>query len=99
MLYLGRDEKGRKRQRWVGGHRTRKEAEAALLDALTRVRTGVYADPGRQTLGEYLESWLDSVKPTLAATTWAGYRQALTKWVIPRIGRPLSPRSVRLPTR
>ncbi|MDP8976461.1 MAG: site-specific integrase [Actinomycetota bacterium] len=87
VLYLGRDEKGRKRQKWVGGHRTRKDAEAALLDALTRVQTGVYADPGRQTVGEYLEGWLDAVKPTLAATTWAGYRQALTKWVIPRIGR------------
>lgn len=52
VLYLGRDEKGRKRQKWVGGFHTRKAAEAALTEALHRLHTGVWADPGRQTVGE-----------------------------------------------
>ena len=35
VLYLGRDASGKKQQKWVGGHRTKKEAEDALVEALT----------------------------------------------------------------
>ena len=33
VLYLGRDATGRKRQRWVGGFRTKRAAEVAIVDA------------------------------------------------------------------
>jgi hypothetical protein len=33
VLYLGRDNDGKKRQKWVGGFRTRKDAEGALSEA------------------------------------------------------------------
>lgn len=87
VLYLGRDDEGRKRQKWVGGFRTRKDAEAALSEALERVRTGTWADPGRQTVGEYLEEWLTAVTPSLRASTAASYEQTLRGWVMPRVGR------------
>ena len=61
MLYLGRGPDGKKQQKWVGGFRTRREAEAALTEALERVRTGTWADAGRQTVGEYLEDSLKAV--------------------------------------
>ena len=87
MLYLGRDESRRKRQKWTGGFRTRREAEAALTSALGRMQAGTWVDPGRQTLAEYLDEWLASVKASLAPATWASYELMLSKWVIPRIGR------------
>jgi len=40
VLYLGRDETGRKKQKWVAGFRTRKDAEKALATALDQVHTG-----------------------------------------------------------
>jgi Arm DNA-binding domain/Phage integrase, N-terminal SAM-like domain len=86
VLYLGRDNDGKKRQKWVGGFRTRKDAEGALSEALERVRTGTWADPGRQTVGEFLEDWLTAVTPSLRASTAASYEQTLRGWVIPRIG-------------
>lgn len=87
VLYLGRDNDGRKRQKWVGGFRTRKDAEGALSEALERVRTGTWADPGRQTVREFLEDWLTAVTPSLRSSTAASYEQTLGGWVIPRIGK------------
>lgn len=86
VLYLGRGPDGKKQQKWVGGFRTRREAEAALTEALERVRTGTWADPGRQTVGEYLEDWLTAVRPSLRSSTATSYEHTLRKWVIPRLG-------------
>ena len=86
VLYLGRGPDGKKQQKWVGGFRTRREAEAALTEALERVRTGTWADPGRQTFGEYLEDWLTAIRPSLRSSTATSYEHTLRKWVIPRIG-------------
>jgi integrase len=92
VLYLGRDDQGRKRQKWVGGFRTKREAEGALTEALERRRTGTWGDPGRQTVGEFLTAWLLATKPSLRDTTAASYEATLTGWVVPRIG------SIRLAT-
>ncbi len=86
VLYLGRGPDGKKQQKWVGGFRTRREAEAALTEALERVRTGTWADPGRQTVGEYLEDWLTAVRPSLRSSTATSYEHTLRKWVVPWIG-------------
>ncbi|HET9690024.1 MAG TPA: tyrosine-type recombinase/integrase [Acidimicrobiales bacterium] len=87
VLELGRDAAtGKRRQKWVGGFRTKREAEAALTAALGRLQAGQFADPGRTTVGEFLEHWLDSVAPTLRETTAASYRATCVNWVIPSIG-------------
>jgi integrase len=48
----------------------------------------------RQTVGEYLEWWLESFikPPKRKARTWASYHQVLHKYVLPEIGKdPLTP--------
>jgi integrase len=88
VMYLGRDDQtGKKQQKWVGGFRTKKLAENALTEALERLRTGTWTDPGRQTVGEYLQGWLTSVTPSLRPTTAASYRWVIETWVEPRIGK------------
>lgn len=86
VLYLGRDADGKKRQKWVGGFRTKRDAENELTQVLERVRTGTWADPGRVTVGEYLEQWLDGIRPSLRTKTAASYDDVLRGLVIPRIG-------------
>lgn len=54
---LGRDQRtGRRKQKWIGGFKTKKEAEAALAQALAEVMRGTYIDPARITAGEWLRS-------------------------------------------
>ena len=86
VLYLGRDASGKKQQKWVGGHRTKKDAEDALVEALERMRTGMWIDPGTTTLGEYLTEWLAAMESNVLDTTYRAYEQMIRNWVVPRIG-------------
>jgi hypothetical protein len=86
VLYLGRGEDGRKQQKWVGGFRTKRSAEDALGEALGRISAGQFSDPGRITVGEFLDQWIDAISSGLRASTAASYRMLLFKRVIPRIG-------------
>ena len=70
VLYLGRDASGKKQQKWVGGHRTKKDAEDALTAALERMRTGLWVDPGSTTVGEYLAEWLGAMESNVLDTTY-----------------------------
>lgn len=37
-------------------------------------------------MGEFAQTWLEAVRPSLAPTTWAGYRNVLDRWVLPHVG-------------
>jgi len=89
VLYLGRDPDGKKKYKWVGGHRTKREAEDALVSALERLRTGMWTDPGRTTVGEFLEQWLAATETRVRPNTARSYRQMVRDWVVPRAGSVL----------
>jgi len=91
VINLGRDENGRRRQKWHGGFRTRKEAEAARAKLVNQVNTGVYAEPTKITLKEWATgSWLPTMKSQVKPTTWASYDRMLRLHVLPTLGdRPL----------
>lgn len=50
VVSLGRDGTGHRRQKWHGGYRTRREAEAARAKLVNEVNTGIYAEPTKITL-------------------------------------------------
>ncbi|MDQ3342192.1 MAG: site-specific integrase [Actinomycetota bacterium] len=84
-LELSRDPvTGERRQQWVSGFRTRKEAEADRDEARANVRKGTYVMPARVTVAAYLGQWLDGIR--VKPTTLAGYRQSARVYAIPRIG-------------
>ncbi len=86
VLSLGRDASGRKRQKWVGGFRTKKDAEVALAKVLDRVHTGTFVDAGHLTVGDYLEQWLDGIRTSVRDKTAFSYEDTLRAYVISRIG-------------
>jgi integrase len=59
------------RRHWVSGH-SRAEVQARLRDLLNRAE-GAIPQPGRITLGQYLERWLEAVRPTLRPSSHAIY--------------------------
>ena len=91
IINLGRDENGRRRQKWHGGFRTRKEAEAARAKLVNEVHTGIYAEPTKLTLEDWtVGSWLPTMKTQVKATTWASYDRMLRLHVLPVLGdRPM----------
>ena len=68
---------GKRRQKWKGGFRTRKAAEAALRELVAGVDAGRYVERSTKTVGEYLDEWIEVVRPRLRPTTWNSYRQSV----------------------
>lgn len=77
---------GRKRRTIYG--KTRTEVAAKLTKALSDRESGLIFDAGSQTVGEYLERWLeDSVKGSVKPRTHESYGWLVRKHIIPEIGR------------
>jgi integrase len=87
VLYLGKDEKGRPRQKWHTVRGTRKEAERELARLVAAVASGSYVEPTRATLGEYLGHWLDNyARPNVAPKTFERYAEIVRCHLVPSLG-------------
>lgn len=83
---------GRRRSQTIGP--SRREAERALTARLRELDTGSWREPSAETLAEYGLRWLAQRDPArggagrsrLAASTFAEYRRALERQVLPRLG-------------
>ena len=64
---------GKRRLVKMGGFATERDARKALNDALGQLNRGTRVEAGRQTVGAYLDQWLDG-KASLRSTTSRGYR-------------------------
>lgn len=71
-----------------GGFRTRREAEAARIQAMNAVQTGMFVRPERITLARFLlDEWLPTRRPpNLEESTYASYERDIRLHVIPYIG-------------
>ncbi len=70
---------GKRRQLNRQGFRTRREAEAALEEALGAARSGSAVSRSAMTLGQYLDEWLAGERQRLKETSWASYRIAVAR--------------------
>ena len=70
---------GRRRQVWKGGFATKHEAQRGLREALSLVDHGTFVAQQRTTVGDYLDQWLETMRPNVRATTHAGYQRNVAK--------------------
>ncbi len=86
VVDLGVDERGRRRQKWHSGFKTKKDASQGLTAILAKLQAGTYVEPTRQTVAQYLREWLPAIKSTVRPGTWSSYRTNVERHAIPRIG-------------
>lgn len=77
---------GRRRQKWHSGFRTKREAEKARVDLLSKFDRGEYVEPTQQTLSEYLVEWLAAIEHTVRPSTFDSYERNMRNHVIAHIG-------------
>jgi integrase len=65
---------------------TKREAERGEARLKHEAATGIELEPGRLTLAQYLERWLDTMQPNLTPNTHKRYAEVLVNQVIPRLG-------------
>jgi integrase len=94
VVDLTRGPDGRRRQKWHGGFRTRKEAEVAKAKLTNEMHSGLYIEPSKVTLQEWVESsWLPTMRSQVKASTWDSYMRNLRLHVLPTLG-PISLRQL-----
>src|SRR5215211_8588292 len=77
---------GSKRKTIYG--KEREDVAEKLADALSNRNKGLVFDAGSQTVGEYLERWLEtSAKGSVRESTYESYRKQVRCYVVPTIGR------------
>jgi integrase len=75
------------KQRTKGGFQTRREAEVFLMDTISALRSGRFAEPSKVTVAEYLiERWLPGRAASLRPSTLDGYRRIVERHVVPAVG-------------
>ena len=86
VVDVGYDENGRRRQRWHSGYDTRRDAQRALTEILSRRQAGTYIVPSKLTVADFLREWLDAMRATLRPSTWTSYRMNTEAHIIPGLG-------------
>jgi integrase len=88
VVDVGRDEGGKRRQKWFSVKGTKADAERELRAILTSLEGGAYVAPNKLTVKDYLESWLrDYARPNLRPTTAQGYEMIAHRHLLPALGR------------
>ena len=88
VIELGRDADGKRRQKWYGSYRTRKEAEAARIEILHEINTGTFVEPTKTTLEEWVHrTWLPLIADRVKPSTLDSYRRNLDLHVLSTLGR------------
>jgi integrase len=78
---------GKRRQKWYTAHSS-KEADKLRNDLLSQRDKGIYVEPRKLTVADYLNSWLtDYVQPNLAPMTFQIRVQQVNRHIIPSLGR------------
>ncbi|MEW6770240.1 MAG: tyrosine-type recombinase/integrase [Bacillota bacterium] len=77
---------GKRKQKWIRGFKTQKEAEATLAKAIAEVARGTYIDPARMSVKEYLEQWFATHADGLSPTTRRRYESIIRHQLVPYLG-------------
>jgi integrase len=87
VVDLPRGADGKRRQKWHGGYRTKKAAEAVRARLVHELTTGFYVEPSAMRLGEWLvDHWLPVVETRVKRTTLQAYRTCVNYHIVPALG-------------
>jgi integrase len=77
---------GRRRVRYRTVKGAKRDAQRALREALAAVDRGQHVEPGRMTVGDWLQQWLDVSAHTVAPKTHERYAEIVAKHLVPALG-------------
>jgi integrase len=84
-LSLGYDGNGKRRRKTVYG-KSKAEVQEKLREMQTAADRGTLPDAGSITVGQFLKTWLDAIKPTVAPHTHLAYHRDCHNAIIPHLG-------------
>ena len=87
VLNMGKDPAtGKRNQQWVSVKGNKKDAEKRLSEMLHQIDTGSFMAPGKTTVKDFLERWIEDYSPNLSPRTSEGYREVIRTQLVPSLG-------------
>lgn len=77
---------GKTKPKWVGGFESEKLAKIARDKARVAIANRDYATPGKLTVGDFLQTWIEIHATRLKPTTAHKYRQLMRLYLLPHFG-------------
>lgn len=78
---------GQLKQKWIGGFTTEKAAKKALEKAKAEIKLGIYKEPEKITVSEYITDWFENThRPLIKPSTARGYEVNIRNHILPYIG-------------
>ena len=73
-------ETGKRRQRWLTVKGTKRDAERVLAETITEIERGMYIEPAKLTVAEYLKRWYDACSGGVKLNTRKRWLRAIQLW-------------------
>lgn len=87
VVTMGYDEMtGKRKQKSKGGFKSSREAQKALNKVLVEIEEGSFVEPSKETLGAFLDSWLEGKKMNLKESSYMLYERFIHTYIIPHLG-------------
>ncbi len=79
-------ETGQRRRKWHTFHGTKRQAQVECARLISELSGGIYIEPNKTTIAQFLQRWLDHVKPTVSRKTHERYAELCNQKLIPALG-------------
>src|SRR5699024_6595321 len=76
-----------RKQKWLSGFRTKKDAEAELPRILNELNDGTYVEPSKQKYKNFIDDWHKNRKNKISANTYDTYKHMINKHIKPKLGK------------
>ena len=87
VVDLPRRADGKRRQKWHGGYRTKKAAEAIRARLIHELSTGFYVEPSTMRFDEWLwDYWMPVVETRVKPSTVHSYHMVIRNHIAPELG-------------
>ena len=77
---------GKRKRKWHSFKGTKREAQIECARLIADIDRGVYLEPSKTTLAQFLDKWLEHVKAQVAPRTHERYSEIVHKNIAPLIG-------------
>jgi integrase len=86
VVDLGRDNQGKRKQKWFSGYDKKKDAEKDLPRVLNELNSGTFIEPSNEKYETYLEKWLRNKRKQIKPTTFDNYTRMVKNHIVPGLG-------------
>jgi integrase len=87
ILDLADPATGKRRRKWHSFTGTKREAQIECARLIAQLQGGFYAEPSRVTVAEFLNRWLEHIRPQIAPKSHERYSEIARKNIAPLLGK------------